>query len=167
MRFPRAGSRPISISRISFPGSALRIRSRWAARSGACAQILTTPITISRITHTRIFSVFAYDDPLQVTRKVDPRTGLPATNVVGLRGFEWSLFFNDDWKVKRNLPSTSASDIKIRIADEINGQLRNLVLGSELRSTNVWRMRRYRQKFLPGQQQRFCPASGVRLESGR
>ena len=25
---------------------------------------------------------FAYDDPLQVTRKVDPRTGIPATNVV-------------------------------------------------------------------------------------
>jgi hypothetical protein len=29
---------------------------------------------------------FAYDDPLQVTRKVDPRTGIPGTNVVGLRG---------------------------------------------------------------------------------
>jgi hypothetical protein len=73
---------------------------------------------------------FAYDDPLQVTRKVDPRTGLPATNVVGLRGFEWSLFFNDDWKVTRNL----TINYGIRYENfgsptEINGQLRNLVLG--------------------------------------
>jgi hypothetical protein len=49
---------------------------------------------------------FAWDNPYSETRKVDPKTGTPAQNEVGLRDTEWAAFVNDDWKARRNLTVT-------------------------------------------------------------
>lgn len=74
---------------------------------------------------------FAADAPFQETRLVDPRTGVPAVNRVGLRNYEWSLFFNDDWKVSRKLTLNLGIRYEnYRSPSEINGLLRNIVFGS-------------------------------------
>ena len=62
---------------------------------------------------------------------MNPITGLPDVNRVGLRDYEWALFFNDDWKVTRRL----TLNLGIRYENyesptEINGLLRNIVFGS-------------------------------------
>jgi hypothetical protein len=46
---------------------------------------------------------FIDDEPLQMTRTVDPRTGIPTTTRVDQRIWEGDFFFQDDWKVRRNL----------------------------------------------------------------
>ena len=74
---------------------------------------------------------FAADNPYQETRLVNPQTGLPAVNEVGLRNYEWALFVNDDWKVTRRF----TLNLGLRYENyesptEINGLLRNFVFGS-------------------------------------
>ncbi|MGH9658772.1 MAG: hypothetical protein ACRD96_09520, partial [Bryobacteraceae bacterium] len=46
---------------------------------------------------------FIDDEPLEMRRTVDPRTGTPTTTRVDQRIWEGDLFFQDDWKVRRNL----------------------------------------------------------------
>jgi len=74
---------------------------------------------------------FAADSPFQETRLVDPRTGLPAMNRVGLRNYEWALFFNDDWKVGRRLTlNLGVRYESFESPTEINGLLRDIVFGA-------------------------------------
>ena len=79
------------------------------------------------------FSVlnFANDQPRQMTRYVDPRTGEPVTAYSELRQTEWAVFLNDDWKVTRNLTINAG----VRYENygtfvDKDGTLRNLILGS-------------------------------------
>src|ERR1700730_14393805 len=68
---------------------------------------------------------FAADSPFQETRLVDPTTGLPAVNRVGLRNYEWALFFNDDWKVSRKLTlNLGVRYENYRSPAEVNNMLR-------------------------------------------
>jgi len=46
---------------------------------------------------------FADDEPREMSRTVDPRTGEPSITDCAIRVSEWGLFIQDDWKVKRNL----------------------------------------------------------------
>jgi hypothetical protein len=46
---------------------------------------------------------FIDDEPLEMRRTVDPRTGVPTTTRVDQRIWEGDLFFQDDWKLRRNI----------------------------------------------------------------
>jgi hypothetical protein len=73
---------------------------------------------------------FANDNPLTETRLVNPSTGEPSVNRVGLRNYEWAFFVNDDWKVTRNLTVNLGLRYEnYQSPTEINGLLRNLVFG--------------------------------------
>lgn len=74
---------------------------------------------------------FANDEPRQMTRYVDPRTGEPVTAYSELRQTEWAVFLNDDWKLNRNLTINAG----VRYENygtfvDKDGTLRNLILGS-------------------------------------
>lgn len=46
---------------------------------------------------------FIDDEPIQMTRTVDPQTGLPTTTRADMLIWEGAAFVQDDWKVRRNL----------------------------------------------------------------
>jgi carboxypeptidase family protein len=46
---------------------------------------------------------FIDDEPMQMTRTVDPRTGTPTTTRADMLIWEGAGFIQDDWKVRRNL----------------------------------------------------------------
>lgn len=74
---------------------------------------------------------FANDEPIQVARNVDPRTGIPATNDISTRAWEWALFVNDDWKVSRRLTMNVGLRLeRFGTLREIHENLRNLIFGN-------------------------------------
>jgi hypothetical protein len=95
---------------------------------------------------------FANDEPQQMTRYVDPRTGEPVTAYSELRQTEWAVFLNDDWKIGRNL--TVNAGVRYEnygtFADK-DGTLRNLIFGPG--STFVERLASARVDFVD----RFYP----------
>jgi len=73
---------------------------------------------------------FAVDQPASEVALVNPTNGLPATLVLGMRALDVAAYFNDDWKVRRNLTiSYGVRYERFGTWHEINGLLRNMVLG--------------------------------------
>jgi Carboxypeptidase regulatory-like domain len=100
---------------------------------GELRRVRGNSINTSNFIPTYTFSsilTFAADNPLTETRLVDPRTGLPAVNEVGLRNYEFAFFVNDDWKVTRNFTVNAGFRYENYTSPtEINGLLRNVAFG--------------------------------------
>ena len=74
---------------------------------------------------------FATDQPYQMVRNVDPRSGTPVTNYSAMRVTEFALFVNDDWKVTRNFSMTLGLRYEnYGTITDATGILRNLLLGT-------------------------------------
>ena len=74
---------------------------------------------------------FAVDQPASEVALVNPATGIPASLVLGMRALDTGAYFNDDWKVRPNLTiSYGLRYERFGTWKEINGLLRNMVLGS-------------------------------------
>ncbi len=73
---------------------------------------------------------FADDEPLQMTRLVNPATGVPTTVFSQLRNWEWAAFVQDDWKVSRRLTINMGMRYEVfGTWDDKENTLSNLVLG--------------------------------------
>jgi carboxypeptidase family protein/TonB-dependent receptor-like protein len=108
---------------------------------------------------------FANDEPRQMTRYVDPRTGEPVTAYSELRQTEWAVFLNDDWKATRNLTINAG----VRYENygtfvDKDGTLRNLIFGSG--STFAERLASARvdlvDRFYPPDNNNVAPRLGLR-----
>src|ERR1039457_4786624 len=74
---------------------------------------------------------FADDEPLQMSRLVNPATGVPTTVFSQLRNWEWATFVQDDWKVSRHLTLNLGLRWEVfRTWDDKQNTLSNLVLGA-------------------------------------
>lgn len=79
---------------------------------------------------------FADDEPIQMSRLVNPATGVPTTVFSQMRNWEWSAFFQDDWKVRRNLTLNIGLRYEVfGTWDDKQNTLRNFVPGS---GSNQW-----------------------------
>jgi hypothetical protein len=91
---------------------------------------------------------FAVDQPASETALVNPATGQPASLVLGMRATDVAAYFNDDWKVRPNLTiSYGVRYERFGTWTEINGLLRNMVLGSG--STYAQQLANASMQFVP------------------
>jgi hypothetical protein len=112
---------------------------------------------------------FANDKPLQMSRQVDPVTGLPALNNRHLRRKEYALFIQDDWKVTHNF----TVNIGLRYEDflpntDADGHNNGLVLGpgSSFSERLATASSEYMSSLRPNKKDNFAPRFGFAWNPG-